>query len=153
LHFVLFYFFVWEPVKVYHIGQRIIEAVFRFMAPLVKVAPFALPIYTILFFCLYPLANLVFPSDQALVYLMFLAGFSIALHLVFGAKALKGKQGDFLKANLYIRVYDCVYSNILSTCFVILTLCWINSLFVNFFNTSYIISRDMVVGAINRYLS
>jgi len=119
------------------------------MAPLVKVAPFALPIYTILFFCLYPLANLVFPSDQALVYLMFLAGFSIALHLVFGAKALKGKQGDFLKAN-YIFGFTIVYILNILLLALLFNLVLDKFSFVNFFNTSYIISRDMVVGAIKQ---
>lgn len=147
--FVLFYFFVWEPVKLYQRGQKILEAIFRFMAPLVKVAPYVLPIYTILLFCLYPLANLIFPNGQTLVYFMFLIGFSIALHLVFGAKALRTKQGDFLKAN-YIFGFTLVYILNIVLLGLLLNLVFAKFSFVNFFNTSYMISHDMIVETIKQ---
>ncbi|MDD5774401.1 MAG: hypothetical protein PHS64_00490 [Candidatus Omnitrophica bacterium] len=142
--FVLFYFFVWEPVKLYQRGQKILEAIFRFMAPLVKVAPYVLPIYTILLFCLYPLVNLVFPDDRTLVYFMFMIGFSIALHLVFGAKALRTKQGDFLKAN-YLFGFTLVYIINIVLLGLMLNLVFSKFSFVNFFNAAYMISHDMAV--------
>ncbi len=147
--FVLVYFFVWEPVKLYQKGQKILEAIFRFMAPLVKVAPYVLPIYTILLFCLYPLFNLLLPNDQTLVYFMFLFGFSIALHLVFGAKSLRTKQGDFLKAN-YTFGFTLVYMINIVLLGLLLNLVFEKFSFVNFFNAAYTISHDIIVAAVKQ---
>ncbi|MBM3254920.1 MAG: hypothetical protein FJZ08_01280, partial [Candidatus Omnitrophica bacterium] len=48
ISFLIIYLFVYEPAIIYVRGQKILEAIFRFFTPLVKVAPYLLPIYTIL---------------------------------------------------------------------------------------------------------
>jgi hypothetical protein len=108
ISFVVIYLFVYEPVVIYNKGQKILEAVFRFFAPLVKVAPYVLPIYTIILLLIYSAYAAISGSSDALKYFVFLFGFSISLHLIFGAKSLRSRQGDFLKGN-YIFGFGLVY--------------------------------------------
>jgi hypothetical protein len=147
--FVVVYFFVYEPAVVYQKGQKILEAIFKFFAPLVKVAPYVLPIYTILLICLYPIANFFFPYDETLVYFMFLFGFSLALHLVFGAKTLRTKQGDFLKAN-YIFGFTLVYIIDVLLFSLCLNLIFEKFSFVNFFNDAYKTSHEIIIAIIKQ---
>ena len=147
--FVVVYFFVWEPVKLYQKGQKILEVIFKFFAPLVKVAPYVLPIYTILLFCLYPLVYFFRPYDETTVYFVFLFGFSIALHLVFGAKSLRTKQNDFLKAN-YIFGFALVYIIDVLLFSLLLNLVFEKFSFVNFFNAAYRTSHEIIVAIIKQ---
>jgi len=147
--FVVIYFFVWEPMKVYQRGQKILEAIFKFFAPLVKVAPYVLPIYTILLFCIYPIIYFFRPYDETTVYFMFLWGFSIALHLVFGAKSLRTKQNDFLKAN-YIFGFTLVYIIDVVLFGLLLNLVFEQFSFVNFFNVAYKTSHEIIAAIIRQ---
>ena len=106
--FVVIYLFFWEPMKVYQKGQRILTFIFKFFAPLVKFAPYVLPIYTILILSCYPLVHHFYKHPLVLEYFIFFGGLSIALHLVMTAKTLKSKPGDFLKAN-YIFGFSLVF--------------------------------------------
>jgi len=106
--FVVIYLFLWEPAKVYQKGQKLLTVVFKFFAPLVKFAPYVLPIYTILIFALYPLIHLFYKDPLVAEYFIFFGGLSIALHLVMTAKTLRNKPGDFLKSN-YIFGFSLVY--------------------------------------------
>jgi hypothetical protein len=108
ISFVIIYLFVYEPVAIYDKGQKILELVFRFFAPLVKVAPYVLPIYTIILLLAYSAYSAISGSSAALKYFVFLFGFSISLHLIFGAKSLRSRQNDFLKGN-YIFGFGLVY--------------------------------------------
>lgn len=106
--FLGIYLFVFEPANVYQRGQKIMAWIFKFIAPLVKVAPFVLPIYTLLLLLLYPLIRLINATRQMDIVFVFLLGFTMALHLVFSAKTLRSRQGDFLKAN-YIFGFSMVF--------------------------------------------
>jgi hypothetical protein len=110
LSFVLFHFFVFEPAIVYQKGQKLLAFVFKFFAPLVKVAPFVLPIYALVLLCVYPLLMLLNSTRQDMVtlYCVFTLGLTMALHIVFSAKTLRSRQGDFLKAN-YLFGFSLVY--------------------------------------------
>jgi len=50
--FILIYLFVWEPAKVYTKGQKLLEIIFSFFRPLVRIAPYLLPVYAIIIFIL-----------------------------------------------------------------------------------------------------
>ncbi len=140
--FVVIYLFVFEPAVIYAKGQKVLEVVFGFFAPLVKVAPYVLPIYTIIIFLVYLLLSLVMQSDNLMRYTLFLLGFSSILHLTFGAKTLRSKQGDLLKAN-YIFGFSFVYIVNL----IIVALCF-NGMFkeysfIGFFNSAFITASDI----------
>lgn len=106
--FLIIYLFIWEPTPVYTKGQQILELVFNFFKPLVKVAPFLLPIYTIILLVFYGLLSLFIKNGWFIQYAMFLFGFSIILHLVFSSKSIRTKKGDFLKGN-YIFGFSFIY--------------------------------------------
>lgn len=133
---LLIYLFVWEPVVIYSKGHRLLEIIFSFFQPLVKVAPFLLPIYTIVFFIAYSILSVFIKEAWLLKYSVFIFGFTIALHLIFSAKTMRSKKGDFLKGN-YIFGFSFVY--ILNIGFLALALSFIfgKFSFVNFSNVSF----------------
>jgi len=106
--FLVIYLFIWEPMVIYTKGQRILELIFTFVRPLVRVAPFLLPIYFIILMIIYGFASFFNPSADVRNFFVFLFGFSMAFHLVFSAKSLRTKQEDFLKAN-YIFGFSFLY--------------------------------------------
>ena len=138
---VIIHLIVWEPVILYTKGQKLVELVFVFFKPVVKLAPFVLPVYTIILFILYGLLSFA-KSTNLTNSFIFLIGFTVTLHLVFGAKTVRSKQGDFLKAN-YIFGFSLIY--IIN---VILLAIGLNLIFkefsiVNFFNNSFQIANNI----------
>ncbi|MFA5177836.1 MAG: hypothetical protein WC440_06825 [Candidatus Omnitrophota bacterium] len=105
---VLVYLFVWEPQAVYEKGHKLLEVFFSFFQPLVKVAPYLLPIYAIILFVLYLILSLFIREKWLLNYAMFFFGWSISLHLVFAARSIRSKKGDLLKSN-YIFGFSFMY--------------------------------------------
>jgi len=69
--FLAVYLFIWEPASIYNKGHKILEVAFSFFKPMVNVAPFLLPIYTILFFIIYGLLSLGIKSGWLLEYALF----------------------------------------------------------------------------------
>jgi len=147
--FLVVYLFVWEPVRVYLRGQKILQTVFSFFSPLVRVAPYLLPIYTLLCFAFYGLVALFDRSGRTLGIFVFLFGFTIALHLVFSAKSLRGRKGDFLKSN-YIFGFSFVYLvNLLMLGFG-MSLVFAKFSFVRLCNQSYQIAAGLLYGAVKQ---
>ncbi len=105
--FLGLYLIVWEPASVYAKGQKIVEMVFCFFQPLVKTAPFVLPIFMILVLIAYGIASNWIEDARLLNWALFFTGFSAMLHLVFTAKTMRVKK-DAMKAN-YIFGYSFIY--------------------------------------------
>lgn len=144
-----FYLFIWEPAIIYAGGQKIIEAIFNFFKPMVKVAPYLVPIYAIIIFVIYEFLSL-FSKDPGLLHsFFFLFGFSISLHLICSAKALRGKQTDFLKAN-YIFGFSFVYIvNVIIVAFFIGFIAK-NFSFANFSGSSFQIASDLITAVLKQ---
>ena len=142
LSFLLVYLFVWEPAKIYAKGQRILEVIFQFFAPLVKVAPYVLPIYFVLIATAFLLLSLAIKSKEFISYSISLFGASLALHLVFSAKSIRGKQEDFLKAN-YIFGFSLVYIINLTLLAFFLNLIFEEFSFVVFCNKTFRTGADI----------
>lgn len=143
---LILYLFVWEPVILYTKGQKLLEMVFTFFKPLVRVAPYLLPIYTLVLFIAYWVLAYVckWPAD----YFVFFIGLSMSLHLILSAKTLRGKQGDFLKAN-YLFGFSFIYIlNILLLAFFFSFIFEAFS-FVHFCNRSYYAAAG-ILGAVVR---
>jgi hypothetical protein len=103
---LILHLFVWEPAFIYSRGQKLLELVFQFIKPLVKVAPYLFPIYAALLFAAYwPVQHF---RQDALEWFTVCFGALMAMHLIFGAKSLRGKKGDFLKSN-YVFGFSFVY--------------------------------------------
>jgi len=137
ISFIVIYLFIWEPAVIYAKGQKILEFIFSFFKPLVRVAPYLLPVYTIVLFIIYCIISLFNKSSNLLNYAIFIFGFTLALHLVFSAKSLRSKQGDFLKGN-YIFGFSFVYILNISLLALFLNLLFAKFSFVNFTNNSII---------------
>jgi len=142
ISFLAIYLFVWEPAVIYHQGHKLVEIMFSFFKPMVNVAPFLLPIYTILFFMIYGLLALAVKSDWLIEYTIFLIGFSSVLHLVFSAKTIRAKKGDFLKAN-YIFGFSFIFILNLALLALGFSLIFKEFSFVNFCNLSFTMFRNI----------
>ena len=140
--FLVIYLFIWEPAVIYNKGHKLLEICFSFFKPMVNVAPFLLPIYTILVFIIYGLLALGVKSGWLIEYTLFLIGFSSILHLTFAAKTIRTKKGDFLKAN-YIFGFSFIF--ILNLALLALGFSFIfkDFSFVNFCNISFNIFREI----------
>jgi hypothetical protein len=108
ISFLIIYLFIYVPGKFYQQEQKVTEATFRFISPLVKLAPFVLPIYTIIIFLIYCLLAFLFKAEIPLELFMFLLGFSIIFHLTFTAKTLRSRKVDFLMIN-YLFSFGLIY--------------------------------------------
>lgn len=139
---VIIYLFIWEPAIIYAKGQKALEVIFNFFKPLVKVAPYLLPIYTIILFLIYALLSIAVKSEWLIKYSIFLFGFSIALHLIFSAKSIRSKKSDFLKAN-YIFGFSFVYIVSLTMLSFFINLIFKEFSVVNFFNNTVSLAKDI----------
>ncbi|MCX5699737.1 MAG: hypothetical protein NTX01_08600 [Candidatus Omnitrophica bacterium] len=142
ISFLAIYLFVWEPAVIYNKGHKLVEIMFSFFKPMVNVAPFLLPIYTILFFMIYGLLALAVNSGWLIEYTIFLIGFSSILHLVFSAKTIRTKKGDFLKAN-YIFGFSFIFILNLALLALGFSLIFKEFSFVNFCNLSFTMFRNI----------
>ena len=142
ISFLVMYLFVWEPVIIFKKGQRVLEVIFRFFAPLVKVASFVLPIYPILISAGYFIGLQFFGMKEFIPLFIFGIGFSLALHLVFCAKTLRAKSGDKLKSN-YIFGFGCIYILDALLLSLFFNLAFEHFSFLNFFNGSYQLSKGI----------
>lgn len=140
--FLAVYLFIWEPAVLFKKGQRILEVIFRFFAPLVKVAPFLLPIYTLLLFAAYFISTIFGNTLSCVLAFLFAIGFSVALHLVFCAKTLRSKQGDSLKAN-YLFGFSWIYILDSLLLAIFFNLAFEDFSFISFFNGSCQIAKDI----------
>ncbi|MDD5477547.1 MAG: hypothetical protein PHG87_05025 [Candidatus Omnitrophica bacterium] len=140
--FLAVYLFIWEPVIIYNKGHKLLEIMFSFFKPMVNVAPFLLPIYTILFFILYGLLSLGIKDNWLIEYALFLIGFSSILHLTFSAKTIRSKKGDFLKAN-YIFGFSFIFILNITLLAFGFSLIFSKFSFVNFCNISFEIAKSI----------
>jgi hypothetical protein len=141
--FVIIHLFVFEAAEIYRRGQKLLEIVFKFFSPFVKIASFLLPIYALVIFFVYWPLSYAIRSVIALNYFMFLFGFAMAFHLVFSAKILRSRQGDFLKSH-YIFGFSFVYIVnivVIALCF---NLIFADFSFVNFFNNAFKVTGEIV---------
>lgn len=141
--FLTIHLFIWEPAVIYSKGHRVLEIVFNFFRPLVKFAPYVLPIYTILVFTIYGSLSFFIRSAWLVELLLFLAGWTAILHLTFSAKTIRSKKGDFLKAN-YIFGFSFIFIInlfLLATCF---NLTFEKFSLVNFVNNSFESARAVI---------
>ena len=142
ISFIIIYLFVYEPTIIYNKGQRLLGIVFQFLKPLVKVAPYLLPIYTIVIFIVYLIFSFAFKTKESIGYFIFLFSLSLTLHLIFSARSIRSKQGDFLKAN-YIFGFSFVYIIDLVLLAFCLNIIFKEFSFVNFLNNSFQIGKNI----------
>ncbi|MCX5700525.1 MAG: hypothetical protein NTZ63_03180 [Candidatus Omnitrophica bacterium] len=139
---LIIYLFIWEPAVIYDKGHKLLEVVFNFFEPLVKVAPYLLPIYSIVLFILYLILALFIKEAWLLEWTMFLFGASLSLHLIFSSKSIRSKKGDLLQSN-YIFGFSFVYIITIGLFAFFLSVIFKDFSFVRFSNDAYSLSGDI----------
>lgn len=97
---ILFY----EPAQVFDTAKKMTEKAVGFLFPLVKIAGFCVPFFTIVSFVIYIPASRIWPAYDLLPLFVFLASFFFTMHMVFTANALKGKSAGWLKENYLLSI-------------------------------------------------
>jgi hypothetical protein len=136
--------FIGELKILYNAGQKLLELVFSFIRPLVRIAPYVLPTYTIILFIIYSVALLFTKSQEVVHYFIFLFGFSMSLHLVFSARSIRTRRADFLKAN-YIFGFSLIYIINLMLVATFLNLVITEYSLITFFKSSFRIGENILV--------
>jgi len=136
--------FVWEPKIVYNAGQKLLVLIFSFIRPLLRIAPYVLPTYTIILFIIYSVVLLFSKSQEILHYFVFFFGFSMSMHLVFSSRSLRTRRGDFLKAN-YIFGFCLIYMVNLLLVATFLNLVIADYSLIAFFRSSFRTGENILV--------
>ena len=136
--------FIWELKIVYSAGGKLLALIFSFIQPLVKVAPYLLPTYTIIIFIIYSIVLLFSKSQEVLYYFIFFFGFSMSMHLIFSSRSLRTKRGDFLKAN-YIFGFCLIYMINLVLVATFLNLVIADYSLITFFRSSFRTGENILV--------
>ena len=102
--YLFIHVFIYEPQPVYQYGQNLVTVIFRFFSPLVKVASFLFPIYTILLLIISYFVGLIFKSKDLGNYFMFTISATFTMHMVFTAKILRDKDSNIIKPNYFFAI-------------------------------------------------
>ncbi|MFQ5681390.1 MAG: hypothetical protein ACE5GG_05010 [Candidatus Omnitrophota bacterium] len=89
---------------IYKKGQRLVEVVFGFLSPLLKVAPYLFPVWTIAVLLSFLSVRLFVDIPMVRDAFLFLSGFSLVLHLVYSVSGLRARGDDFLRAGYFFLV-------------------------------------------------
>jgi hypothetical protein len=111
--YLMLHILLYQPAQIYDTGKKITEKAIGFLSPMFKVAGFCIPIFTIFSFIAYFLATMVWKNHNLFPYFSFLAAFTLTMHIVMTANALKGKQAGWLKENYFFPMFLIYIVNIL----------------------------------------
>ena len=134
--YLILQLFIYEPDIVFQKGQGMVSSIFHFFSPLVKVASFVLPIYTIFILIIFAIIKLFFKDINITKQLVFLIGFTLTLHMVFCARALKTKSEDVLRANYFFAIQLIYIVNLFIVAFS-LSYFLEGFLFIDFYNNTF----------------
>ena len=135
---ILFY----EPAQIFDTAKAMTEKTVGFLFPLVKIAGFCIPFFTILAFVVYIPAAKIWPGVDLLPFFVFVASFFFTMHMVFTANSLKGKQPGWLKEN-YLLSMSLIY-----VVNLIIIACICSFLAQNFSLTEFFNRVGQIAGAI-----
>lgn len=150
--YLVIHLLLYEPAPVYQKGQKITEIVFKFFAPLVRLASFFLPIFTILLLLAFYLLTITLKKPLRLEYqsyFMFFISLFMILHIVFTAASLRNRQTDFLKAN-YFFAMEFIYIINIGIIAGMFSLIFTEFSFLNFFNGACSITQNIFVVVFNQ---
>lgn len=141
---------VYKLAFVYKKGQRIVAVIFHFFSPLVRFAPYVLPIYTILILFLSIIIGFLGDISIYQKILLFLTGFSIVLHFVYTLDALRIRQVDFLRASHFFAILLIYLFNVAILAITLDRILPGLLFFSEYFRNSYFSCRDIYAGIMNQ---
>ena len=130
LIYVIVHTFIFEPQGIYQFGQKLTSSLFGFYPPLANVGPRILPIYTLLSLIFFYFIYFFYNKSEYGIYFMFLAGFTLALHIVLTAKELREEGKSAFSPN-YLLFIQLIYL------FIIFLILGIFTLIIPKFSFSY----------------
>ncbi|MDP8264712.1 MAG: hypothetical protein P9M12_04445 [Candidatus Aceula lacicola] len=140
--YLILHFFVYEPEPVYRYGKSLVADVFRFLDPLVEVAPLVLPIYSIVFLILFYFTSFFFKEIDLSHYYLFLISFTFAMHMIFTARDLRAQDQMAFKPNYFFSIALVYVINVVIIA-LMLNLIFPTFSFVEFFKKTSQISSSM----------
>jgi hypothetical protein len=106
--YVVLCLFLSDLVWLYKFGQSIVSELFKFWDPFAKVAPYILPIYTMLAMGAYYLVVRIGNVGPNNGWWFFVIGFTFAMHVIMSARELYEADGNTFKPN-YLFEISLVY--------------------------------------------
>ena len=110
----------------------------------ITLSPYYVPTYTLIFSLLYFLLPLFIKLPNLRNIYLFLAGFSLALHLIFTADVLRKEQPDIINTGYIFSLVIIYIVNMFPVAFI-LSLLFDGISFENFFRQTYINSKHIYV--------
>jgi len=99
--YLIVHLLIFEPQGFYRSGQKMVADIFRFFSPLVKVAPYFLPIYSIILLVFFYFAMMIFKSDFWGRVLLFGVSFTFTMHVILTSRSLRDKDDNAVKPNYF----------------------------------------------------
>ena len=140
--YLIVHFFVYEPEPVYRYGKSLVADVFRFLAPLVEIAPLLLPIYSIVFLILFYFTSFFFKEIDLSQYYLFLISFTFTMHMIFTARDLRAQDQTAFKPDYFFSIALVYVINVIIIA-LMLNLIFPTFSFVEFFRKTSQISSSM----------
>ncbi len=141
--YLIMYLFVFDFQGVYRYGQKLVTEIFKFLDPLVGVASYFLPIYSLLLLILYYIAGFFLKEKSFGPMFVFFVGFTFAMHMILTAKDLKEEDSNPVKTN-YFFFMSIIYIANMFLLALMCTLVMPKFTFAAFFN-------DLTIKAANIY--
>ncbi|MBF0620267.1 MAG: hypothetical protein HQL19_08900 [Candidatus Omnitrophica bacterium] len=99
--YVALKFFVYDFGHFYTFGQNILTTAFQFLKPLVNVAPYVLPVYTMLVLLAYGVVMLMGKMGTFQPFFLFALAFTFSMHIILTAQDLYKKDSIPGKSNYF----------------------------------------------------
>ncbi|MCB9757907.1 MAG: hypothetical protein H6753_05755 [Candidatus Omnitrophica bacterium] len=149
LLYVLLQLFFYTPQGLFQFGQKVFGDIFKAVPLLAAVVPLFVPIIPtmILVSCYVTVALFHYMPAQS--YLMFFAGFTIAMHLILSAHAEFEEDASSLKPH-YFFLFSLTYIFNIILVSLLLTLNFSDFSFTNIFASSFISAKAIYVSVYNQ---
>lgn len=141
LIYVVVHAFIFEPQGIYEFGQKIGNSLFKFYPPLANVGTRILPVYTLLSLILFCFVQLFYKKTGYETSFMFLAGFTLALHIILTAKELREENKSAVSPN-YLLFIQLIYIFIILLTAVIFTFVVPKFSFASFFYSAAGLTKE-----------
>lgn len=147
--YVVLHLFIVEPSAVYEYGKGLVSDIFKFLQPLVVVAPLLLPIYSILILILFYFVSLFAKNIDLSAYFLFFTSLTFTMHMVFTAKELHGQDAGGLKST-YFLLMAVIYIVCLTLLALMMSLCFTKFSLPDFFKVTSSVSQDIYGSIFNQ---
>ncbi len=171
LAYAILHLFIFRPAHVYTFGHEMTHVLTTWLSGggvrsfktsgqggqvettksnvLINLGPYCIPTYTLIASFLYFILPLFIKIPNLKTIYFFAAGFTLTLHLIFTAEALKIKQPDIIKTGYLFSLVIIYIINIVLVTFLV-SLLFEGVSFESFFYGAYSNAKNIYAGAVNQ---